>query len=155
MTTVLGGLAGTTTAVGFGNSATGLSVVGGTIDTTGVTNMAFSAPRDGTVTAIAAQFSLSVAATLVGSTVTLTAQLYSAPAASNTFAPVAGALVTLAPPLTGVVAIGTNSSGLATGLAIPVVAGTRLMLVFSAAVTAGIDIATAITGFASAGLTIE
>ncbi|EJF39387.1 hypothetical protein HMPREF1141_3211 [Clostridium sp. MSTE9] len=44
---------------------------------------------------------------------------------------------------------------MATGLAIPVVAGTRLMLVFSAAVTAGIDLATVITGFASAGLTIE
>ncbi|MDU6347173.1 MAG: exosporium glycoprotein BclB-related protein [Clostridium sp.] len=155
MTTVLDGLAGTTTAVGFGNSATGLSVIGGTIDTTGVTNMAFSAPRDGTITAIAAEFSLSVAATLVGSTVTLTAQLYSAPALSNTFTPVAGALVTLAPPLTGLVTIGTNSSGLTTGLAIPVVAGTRLMLVFSAAVTAGIDLATVITGFASAGLTIE
>ncbi len=145
---------GTTTAVGFGNSVTGLSVLGGAIDTTGFTNMAFSVPRDGTVTAIAADFNLTAAAALVGTTVTITAQLFSA-ATSNVFTPVAGALVTLAPPLTGVVAVGTFSSGLTTGIAIPVTAGTRLMLVFSAQVTAGIDIATLISGFASAGLTIE
>ncbi|MBE6833265.1 MAG: hypothetical protein E7512_06735 [[Clostridium] sporosphaeroides] len=155
LTTVAGGLIGTTTAVGFGNSVTGLSVLGGAIDTTGFTNMAFSVPRDGTVTAIAADFNLTAAAALVGTTVTITAQLFSAAATSNVFTPVAGALVTLAPPLTGVVAVGTFSSGLTTGIAIPVTAGTRLMLVFSAQVTAGIDIATLISGFASAGLTIE
>ncbi|WRS28933.1 exosporium glycoprotein BclB-related protein [Oscillospiraceae bacterium MB08-C2-2] len=150
----MGGLVGTTTAVGFGNSVAGLNIVGGVIDTTGTTNMAFSVPRDGTITSLAAEFSLSLAATLVGSTVTVSAQLFSAPALSNSFSAVPGALVTLAPPYTGIVAVGASSAGVTTGLSIPVTAGTRLMLVFAANVTAGIDIATTLTGFASAGVNI-
>jgi BclB C-terminal domain-containing protein len=92
--------------------------------------------------------------TLVGSTVTITAQLFSSPTPDNTFTAVPGALVTLAPPLTGIVALGTISNGITTGLAIPVTAQTRLLLVFSATVTAGLDVATVISGYASAGLGI-
>jgi BclB C-terminal domain-containing protein len=140
--------------VGFGANTAAL-IVGGLIDTTGLINVAFSMPRDGTITAIAAYFSVGAAVSLVGSTVTITAQLYSSPTPDDSFAPVAGALATLAPPLTGLVAIGTTSDGLTTGLSIPVTSGTRLLMVFSAAVTAGIDIATTITGFASAGVAIS
>nr|WP_312578833.1 exosporium glycoprotein BclB-related protein [Sedimentibacter sp.] len=154
MTTVLGGLAGTQALVGFGSNDTAL-IVGGLIDVTGSSSLAFSAPRDGTITSMAAYYSVAAAVALVGSTVTITAQLYSSPTPDDSFAPVPGATVTLAPPLTGAVAIGTTSSGLTTGLSIPVTAGTRLMLVFSASVTAGIDIATILTGFISGGLNIE
>ena len=66
-----------------------------------------------------------------------------------------GAAVALAPPLTGVVAVGTIASGVTTGLSIPVTAGTRLLLVFTATVTGGIDVATVLTGFASGGLNIS
>jgi BclB C-terminal domain-containing protein len=112
-------------------------------------------PRDGTITALAAYYSLSAALSLIGSTVTVTAQLYSSTTPNNIFTAVPGATVTLAPSLTGLVTIGTVLSGLTTGLAIPVTAGTRLLLVFTPAVTAGLDIATAIAGSASAGLSIN
>ncbi len=154
MTTIIGGLVGTTTLLGFGSSVTGVSVGVGIIDTTTISNMAFSMPRDGTITSLAAYFSTTVALSLVGSTVTLTAQLYQSTTPDNQFSPVVGAAVVLSPALTGAIGIGSISSGLTTGLSIAVAAGTRLLLVFEADVTAGIDIATTITGFASAGLTI-
>jgi BclB C-terminal domain-containing protein len=153
MTTVLGGLAGIQSLIAFGSNELG-TVVGGVIDTTGVSSHAFSMPRDGTITSMAAYFSVGAAVALVGSTVTITAQLYSSPTPDDDFTPVVGATVALAPPLTGLVAIGDTSNGIVTGLAIPVTAQTRLLMVFSAAVTAGIDIATIITGYSSAGVTI-
>ncbi|OBR62533.1 hypothetical protein A7K91_02055 [Paenibacillus oryzae] len=128
--------------------------MGGTIDVTLLSNLAFSVPRDGTITSIAGFFSTTLALTLVGSTVSITAQLFSSTTPNNIFTAVPGASVTLAPPLTGIVAIGATSSGITSGLSIPVTAGTRLLLVFSASVTAGIDIATTITGNASGGVGI-
>jgi BclB C-terminal domain-containing protein len=94
-----------------------------------------------------------VALTLVGTTITITAQLYSSPTPDNTFAPVAGTLVTLAPALTGVLAIGTTSNGILTGLAIPVTAETRLLMVYSIT-AAGVDLISTVAGYASAGVTI-
>jgi BclB C-terminal domain-containing protein len=128
--------------------------LGGTIDVTALSNLAFSVPRDGTITSIAGFFSTTVALTLIGSTVSITAQLFSSPTPNNIFTAVPGASVTLTPGLTGIVAIGTTSSGITDGLSIPVTAGTRLLLVFSASVTAGIDIASTITGNASGGVGI-
>ena len=154
LTTVLGGLAGTQALIGFGANATAV-LAAGVIDTTGLDNVAFSMPRDGVITDIAAYFSVTAAVALVGSTVTITAQMYSSTTPDNTFTAIPGALVTLAPPLTGLVAIGAITNGLITGLAIPVTAGTRLLMVFSASVTAGIDVATIITGIAGAGLSIS
>nr|WP_307543028.1 exosporium glycoprotein BclB-related protein [Paenibacillus sp. W4I10] len=158
LTTVLGGLLNTSSLVGFGNSATGVSVSGGIIDLTGAAgtllNFAFSASRAGTITSLAAYFSMTAGLSLVGSTVTLTAQLFRSTTPNNSFTAVPGALVTLAPPLTGVLALGTISSGVTTGLSIPVSAGDRLLMVFSASVTAGIDVATTVGGYASGGLTI-
>ncbi|MCG7384517.1 exosporium glycoprotein BclB-related protein [Paenibacillus sp. ACRRY] len=158
LTTVLGGLLNTSSLVGFGNSATGVSVNGGIIDLTGAAgtllNFAFSASRAGTITSLAAYFSTTAGLSLVGSTVTITAQLFRSTTPNNSFTAVPGALVTLTPPLTGVLALGTISSGLTTGLSIPVAAGDRLLMVFSASVTAGIDVATTLAGYASGGLTI-
>jgi len=154
LTTVLGGLAGTGSAVGFGTNEV-VQPLAGVIDITGLMNVAFSMPRDGTITSMSAFASVGAAVLLVGSTVTLTAQLYESTAPDNTFTPVPGAVVTLAPPLTGLIAIGATSSGTTSGLAIPVTAGTRLLLVFSAAVTAGIDIATVINALTGAGVAIQ
>ncbi|MEK4107396.1 exosporium glycoprotein BclB-related protein [Paenibacillus sp. FSL R10-2791] len=158
MTTVLGGLLNTSSAVGFGSSATNISITGGTIDLTGAAgtllNFAFSVPRTGTLTSMAAYFSATSSVSLVGSTVTITAQLYRSTTPNNTFTAVPGALVTLSPPLTGLIALGTISSGNTTGLSIPVTVGERLLLVFTSTVTAGIDVATTVAGYASAGVTI-
>lgn len=158
LTTIAGGLVGTTSLIGFGSSATGISLVGGTIDLTGTVvgpliNFAFSAPRDGVITSIAAYFSTTAALSLVGSTVTITAQLFSSPTPDNAFTAVPGAVVTLAPSLTGIIALGSISNGITTGLAIPVTAQTRLLLVFSAT-AAGLTLVNTVVGYASGGVNI-
>ncbi|WP_276311026.1 exosporium glycoprotein BclB-related protein, partial [Paenibacillus silvae] len=158
LTTVLGGVLNTSSLVGFGSSTTGITISGGVIDLTGspgtLLNFAFSAPRAGTITSLAAYFSTTAALNLIGSTVTITAQLFRSTTPDNSFTAVPGAIVTLAPALTGVLALGTISSGLTTGLSISVAASDRLLMVFSATVTAGIDVATTVAGYASAGLSI-
>ncbi len=158
LTTVLGGLLNTSSLVGFGNNASGVTINGGIIDLTGAAgtllNFAFSAPRAGTITSLAAYFSTTAGLSLVGSTITITAQLFRSTTPNNTFTAVPGALVTLAPALTGVLSLGTIASGLTTGLSIPVAAGDRLLMVFSASVTAGVDVASTIAGYASGGLTV-
>ncbi|WP_347491650.1 exosporium glycoprotein BclB-related protein [Desulfoscipio sp. XC116] len=159
MTTIALGLAGTTSLVGFGSSATGISLVGGAIDLTGtvagpIINFAFSVPRDGTITSIAAYFSNTLALSLIGTTITITAQLYSSPTPDNTFQPIPGAVVTLSPALTGVIALGDISSGATTGLSIPVTEGTRLLMVFSATAS-GLDLVNTATGYVSAGVAIS
>ncbi|WP_339286732.1 exosporium glycoprotein BclB-related protein [Paenibacillus sp. FSL R5-0486] len=158
LTTILGGLVGTTSLIGFGSSATGVSILGGTIDLTGtivgpLINFAFSVPRDGVITSIAAYFSTTAALALVGSTVTITAQLFSSPTPDNAFTAVPGAVVTLAPPLTGIIALGSISNGITTGLTIPVTAQTRLLLVFSAT-AAGLTLVNTVVGYASGGVNI-
>ncbi|WP_240414656.1 exosporium glycoprotein BclB-related protein [Paenibacillus periandrae] len=159
MTTIAGGLVGTASLVGFGSSATGISLVGGAIDLTGTVagpliNFAFSAPRNGTITSVTAYFSTTVALNLVGSTVTITAQLFSSATPDNTFTAIAGTDVTLAPALTGVLGLGAISNGIITGLSIPITAQTRLLLVFSATAE-GVTLINTVTGYASAGITIE
>jgi BclB C-terminal domain-containing protein len=149
----LGGLAGTQGLIGFGANETAV-IVGGLIDTTGLVNVAFSMPRDGTITSIAAFFSVGASVALVGSSVTIRATLYQSTTPDNIFAPIPGAVVDLTPPLTGLVNVGEVASGELSGLSINVTEGTRLLMVFSAFVSAGLDIATIITGFASAGVNI-
>ena len=157
LTSIAGGIAGTPAFIGFGTSAEGLTVLGATIDLTGgpgiAINEAFSAPRDGTITSMAAYFSTTVALALVGTTITITAQLYESTTPDNTFSPVAGTAVSLAPALTGVLGSGTMSNGIVTGLNIPVTAESRYLMVFSIAAT-GVSLINTVAGYASAGLTI-
>nr|WP_281287017.1 exosporium glycoprotein BclB-related protein [Paenibacillus hemerocallicola] len=163
ITTIIGGLNGIGGLVGFGNSAPTLSLVGSTIDLTGAAgtllNFGFSVPRDGTITSMSAFFSTTAALSLVGTTVTIKAQLYASTTPDNIFTAIPNAIVTLTPPMTGVLAIGTISSGStgitpATELNIPVTAGTRLMLVYSATAT-GLSLVNTIAGYASAGVSIK
>lgn len=157
MTTILGGVAGIPAFVGFGSSAPGLTVLGTSIDITNpagtLSNFAFSVPRAGTITDLSAFFSTTIALSLVGSTITVTAQLYSSSTPNNIFSPVPGASVKLAPPLNGTIGIGTQSYGTTSGLSIPVTVGTRLMMVFSASAT-GLSLINTVVGYASAGVAI-
>ncbi|USK57213.1 bclB domain-containing protein [Cytobacillus solani] len=161
LSTVLGGVASTQGLIGFGSSGTTLSVLGGPIDLTGaggtLLNLAFSVPRAGIITSISAFYSNFLAVNLLTSTVTIRAQLYrSASPLSNVFNPIPGAIVTLAPTLTGAIALGFTSAGnTPAGLAIPVVQGERLLMVFSAEETGGIPIAASLEGYASAGVAIN
>ncbi|PEF60391.1 bclB domain-containing protein [Bacillus cereus] len=158
LTTIAGGLPGIPGFIGFGSSTEGLTTLGAAIDLTGgpaiSLDYAFSMPGDGTITTISAYFSTTAALSLVGTTVTIVAQLYSSATPDNTFTPIPGASVTLAPSLTGVLALGTISSGITTGLSIPVTAETRLLLVFSAT-AAGLSLVNTITGYASGGIRIS
>jgi BclB C-terminal domain-containing protein len=157
-TTLVGGLVGTVSLIGFGISLPGVVLTGTSIDLTGAVlggplfNYAFSVPRDGLIDSISAFFSNTATVNLLTSSVTLTAQLYSAPLGSNLFNPVAGAAVTFAP-ITGLLALGTTRTGTTPALAIPVTTGTRLLMVYSAD-TADLALAAAVIGYASAGLSI-
>ncbi|MEG0274883.1 MAG: exosporium glycoprotein BclB-related protein, partial [Longicatena sp.] len=158
VTTIAGGLVGTPAFVGFGSSAAGLSIVGGVIDLTNaagtLTNFAFSMPRAGTITGISAFFSTTAALSLVGSNVTITATLYRSTTPNNSFTAVPGATLNLSPTLTGILAIGTITSGTLTGLNINVTNQTRLLLVFTATAT-GLTLINSVVGYASAGIAIS
>ncbi|MDR3621996.1 MAG: exosporium glycoprotein BclB-related protein [Paludisphaera borealis] len=157
MTSIAGGLAGQPVLVGFGDSVEMSSPLGATIDLTGGPGIdldeAFSIPLNGTITSLAAYFSLTNPLALVGSTVTITAQLYSSATPDNIFTPIAGAVVTLAPALTGVDGLGTISNGLTTGLNIPVTAQTRLLMVYSITAS-GLSLVNTVTGYMSGGVSI-
>ena len=158
LTTISGGSVGTSSIVGFGNSATGVSLVGNTIDLTGaegtLLNMAFSVPRSGVITSIAAYFSATAALNLSGTKINITAQLYRSVAPNNRFTAIQGAVVTLSPDLTGNMSIGRTSNGITTGLNISVNPQTRLLLVFSATAS-GASLVNTVEGYASAGITIN
>jgi BclB C-terminal domain-containing protein len=144
--------------VGFGNSGPTALLLGNTLDLTGAAgtllNFAFSVPRDGIITSIAAYFSTTAAVTLIGTTVTIYAQLFSSTTPDNTFTAVPGTQVILSPSLNGLITIGQISNALLTGLAVPVTAGTRLLLAFY--ITAdGATLINTVAGYGSAGITID
>ncbi|WP_324777901.1 exosporium glycoprotein BclB-related protein [Virgibacillus senegalensis] len=159
LTTILGGLAGTTSLVGFGSSNTGVELLdGGQIDITGagatILNFAFSVPRDGTITSIEAYFSTTASVGLTGD-ITINAQLYRSPdPATNIFDPIPETLVTLSPDITAPITIGEISRGSVTGLDTLVTEGDRLLLVFSATAS-GISLVGTVAGYASAGVAIS
>lgn len=127
VTTIAGGLIGTVAALGFGGNLTGISLTGVNIDASTINNYAFSVPRDGFINTINCTFSITAGLTLTLSTVTLQCQLYSSSATGNTFAPVVGTDVTINPPLTGAVAIGTVISASSNVLSVPITRGSRLL----------------------------
>lgn len=152
LTTVTGGTAGDLGLIGFGSNAPAVLTLGA-IYLSDLSNLAFSMPRDGIVTSIAAYFSMTAALSLTSTSIVITAQLYSSAEPNDTFSPVAGALVTL-PSLTGTVGIGSTVNGITTGLAVPVTAQTRLLMAFSAAARGSSPINT-VLGYASAGISVN
>jgi BclB C-terminal domain-containing protein len=151
VTTAALGLVGTTSLVGFGSSFPGVSLAGANIDLSAVSNYAFSVPRSGVITSISGFFSTTVAASLIGTAITIKAQIYRSN--GNLFTPVPGATVNLNP-LTGFITIGSTVQGITSGLNVPVTAGERLLLVFSSTAT-GLNLINVMAGYASAGLSIE
>jgi BclB C-terminal domain-containing protein len=155
LATVAGGLVGTGAIVGFGSSAPTVSLSAGTltlgVGATNIPDFAFVVPRDGTITSISAFFSATVGVTL-GAAGTVRAELWIAPAASNTFSPT-GVAVNLAPAFGPVVAVGATAFGTAAA-AFPVATGDKLLLVFSLTAPGSTAIST-LTGFASAGVAIS
>lgn len=151
LTTLVGGLVGTVSLIGFGTAIPGVTLAGTNIDLTAVTGTeAFSVPRAGTITSISASFTATVALDLLG-TAQVRAQIYRAPAGSNVFSPTT-AFVDLTPALS-TIAVGTIASGTANVAPVPIAAGDRLLMVYSVTTT-GLAVATTLTGNASAGINI-
>ena len=148
---------GGTSLVGFGSSIAGPPVIGGTISLAGGPfinlNYAFSAPRNGVIESISGYFSTTTNLTLLGNTVTVTAELYSSSTPDNIFTAVPGAKVTLAPNLTGSPLAGTIVNGVTTGLNIAVAAQTRLLMVYTVSAV-GPPLFTPVSGYASGGVSI-
>jgi BclB C-terminal domain-containing protein len=155
LTTMAGGLTGQVAVLPLDGDQAGMgSLQGSVLDQTGGPGEVVPAqtfPTDETIQSITLFTSTTSALSLVGTTVTVTAQLYTSTTPDNTFTPVPGALVIAAPPLTGVDAIGTISNGITTGLSIPVTVGTRGVIVVSAT-AAGIGLVNAVPMYASASI---
>lgn len=154
MTTNNEGVDGVPSFIGFGSSDIGAEALKTTINITELANHAFSMPRDGIITSLSAFFSTSQQINLTGTNVTINARLYSSSTPSNVFTEIPGTLITLTPALTGIVNEGFISRGIITGLAIPVTAETRLMVVFTSKST-GERFQNTIVGYASAGIGIS
>ncbi len=159
LTTIAGGLSGTGAMIGFGNSISGIVISAANIDLTGGSglnvNFGFTLPRSGTIKSLSAFFSTSAALTLTATNVAIKAQLYKSNSiTSNLFSPVSGAVVTLTPDLTGALTVGITSTGMVSGLSIPVTAQSRFLLVFSTTAT-GITLITSVSGYASAGVSVD
>jgi BclB C-terminal domain-containing protein len=154
-TTIAGGLVGQVGVLPLdGDQAGSAELAGPTLDLTGGSGQVVPAqtfPTDETIESMTVFSSTTIAQALIGTTVTVTAQLYTSSTPDNTFVPVPGASVTAAPPLTGVLSIGTVSSGMTTGLSIPVTAGTRGVIVISVT-AAGISLINAVPMYASASI---
>lgn len=158
LTTLVGGLVGAPSFVGFGTNFIGVSVLGTTINLEGdllgtEINFAFMMPQDATILGLNAFFSVTASISLIG-TYFVHAVLYRSEApADNEFDVIAESDIELTPGLTGLVTLGTIVSGF-TDLNVPVSRGDRLLLVFYLQPpTAGL--AGTVTGYASAGLLIE
>lgn len=145
-------LATTGAVMGFGGSASTIDLSTTNIDLTTLSDYAFSMPRDGTLTTLAAFFSVQTAVSLIGETATIQAQVYISSTPDNTFTPV-GAPLSLSPALTGLITVGTIARG-TLSLNVPVTTETRVLLVFSVLAGDG-ALLSPIVGYASAGLLIE
>lgn len=154
MTTNNEGVDGVPSFIGFGSSDIGVEALKPTINITELANHAFSMPRDGVITSLSAFFSTSQQINLTGTNATINARLYSSSTPSNVFTEIPRTLITLTPALTGIVNEGSISRGILTGLAIPITAETRLMVVFTSKST-GEKFQNTIVGYASAGIGIS
>ena len=132
LTTIAGGLPGNVAVLpmnGYVPAAAMQSLIGGNLDLTAqqaADGVPQSFPADGVITGLTAQIQNTSALSLVGTTISLQAQLYTS--VGNVFSPVPGAVCTMAPSYTGILTIGTISSCIVTGLSIPVTSGTRGVL---------------------------
>lgn len=153
LTKVLLNLANTGALLGFGSSVANVNVAGATFNlgAGGVLDYAYVVPRNGTVTSISGFFS-TTAAVVLGSAVTVRAQLYRAAVNSSSFSPV-GTPLLLTPALGPVISIGENRSANSLG-SIPVSTGEKRRLMVFSIDPSGISLISTVTGFASAGITI-
>lgn len=140
--------------IGLGLTSNGVSTAGNQITLApGDSNLAYTIPRNGSITSMAAHFVLTAPLTVpAGTVVTIQAQIYKATGVSNVFN-ATNAFVNLTSISTSAAA-GFTISGTANNFPlVPVGIGDRLLVVFTATQT-GPALGTTITGDATAGVTI-
>lgn len=157
-TTVLGGAANTVAVlpISGSGSVSNVSIASGTIDATNSNVAGLAQPITGnrTLTSINGYFTNTTAMSLIGSTLTARVEVWTSPTPNNAFTPVPGATCTLAPALTGILAMGMVTNCTTTGLSIPITNQTQAILVVRSDVT-GLASATTLSGYWSAGLTLS
>ena len=147
LTGLAGNLVGTVAEIGFGSNVPGLTLVGGSLDLAGLTNLAFTMPRDGTLTDLNVYLRVTAALALLAD-INFTVQVYQSTAPDEIFTPVPGAAVSIVLP--GNLIVGQIFSASAS-FNVPVTEGTRLLLVASATSL----LAVTLEGSISAGLAIS
>jgi hypothetical protein len=154
MTSTAGGLAGPAAVLpleGVIQTAPNFDASGSlTAGSSGTAYVGQIVAQDETLTSMRVSFVNGIAQSLVGSTVTVTAQLYVSED-GQAYTAVPGAIVTLVPPMTGIVAVGAVSSGVTTGLSIPLPAGQYAVVGFTVT-AAGVNLVNTISGSATAGI---
>lgn len=152
ITGLVGGILGTSAAVGMGSSAANLLFSNTTVDLTGAAgtllNFATVVPRDGVITDVSGFFSVALGATLLSAPTIRVRVLKSQSPTSNIFSEIT--TFDLSPTLNTIVTLGQTCTG-HSSLNIPVDQGDRLLVVFG--VTS--SLATAVTGYASGGIAIS
>ncbi|WP_051471072.1 collagen-like protein [Patulibacter minatonensis] len=133
-TTIAGGLSGQGVFLPLNGGAptapTG-SVSGGA-DAAEAVKVATILPRGTSITSVRFGYRLNTSLALIGSTINLRAQVYSASDYGGTLQPVPGTSCTATPSLTGIAAVGTTGSGTCTGLDVPLQAGDPAIVVVTA-----------------------
>ncbi|MEH6851895.1 exosporium glycoprotein BclB-related protein, partial [Bacillus pseudomycoides] len=159
LVTLAGGLLGTGSLIGFGSFVPNVSILGAdpnttlTLPLTGIANEAFVVPRNGTIESIYAHLS-AITILNLGTDATVRAQVYiNTNPANNNFTAISSTLVTLNPNITVPIVGFQNLFNSVTGLTASVNAGDRLVMVFTVTANGSI-LATTVTGYASAGITI-
>jgi hypothetical protein len=148
LTTIAGGLAGTVNLLPLSGQL--LSANAAADPPTSAVELAATQvlPRATTLTAVRARFVNTAALTLIGTTVSLTAQLYLS-SGSGAPTPVPGALCTVS--LVGIISIGDITDCAATGLSIPMTAGSSGYVKVSAT-AAGLSLITSVPVQIAVGL---
>ena len=152
LSTILGGLVGTPSIIGFGTAIPDVEILNNTLDLTGIITESFTAPSDLSITAISATFTPTLGVTLLGNT-SVKAQIFKAPVGSSIFTGT-DATVTLAPTYSGPVTTSMIASGSATIPPVAVAQGERLVMVYMIEVS-GVSVVQLLTGTASAGITLS
>lgn len=137
LTTILGGLSGNIAVLplnGYLSDAPETTLAGGTFEPSSPETQSIPQlfPTAMTLKGITAYFQNKDAMALVGSTVSLTTQIYIASEYATNFSPVAGAICTASPGMTGILSIGSLFNCNLSGISIDIPTGSRAVIVISA-----------------------
>ncbi|MFJ7934585.1 hypothetical protein [Sporosarcina sp. NPDC096371] len=154
LTTLANGVVGEPSIIGCGTAVAGVISTDGNIYSTGPVPEAYTVQHAGAITNISASFTITTVYNVIGQDAIVHAQVYRAPAGSDIFMPT-GASVDLAPALTSLLPVGTTLTGaMAVIPPVTVDCGDRLLVVFTMSGSIG-DVASTVTGTASATVTIQ